>query len=57
MRPLIKKDISGGQHKEPFELYSESTIIKFPFGLIGPQSSDSPNACNISWKLVVILLF
>ena len=44
------------RRKRPFELYSESTISKSPFGLIGPQSSDSPNACNISWKLVVILL-
>ena len=35
------------KHNEPFELYSESTI-KSPFGLIGPQSSDSPNACNIT---------
>lgn len=43
---VTNKDIKSKQHKESSELYSESTIIKPPVGLICPQSSVSSSACE-----------
>lgn len=43
---VTNKDIKSEQHKESSELYSESTIIKPPVGLICPQSSVSSSACE-----------
>lgn len=43
---VTNKDTKSKQHKESSELYSESTIIKPPVGLICPQSSVSSSACE-----------
>uniref|UniRef100_F6HE82 CDT1 Geminin-binding domain-containing protein n=1 Tax=Vitis vinifera TaxID=29760 RepID=F6HE82_VITVI len=43
---VTNKEIKSEQHKESSELYSESTIIKPPVGLICPQSSVSSSACE-----------
>ena len=53
---VVNKDISGRQHEKPSELYTETTIIRFSFGLIRPQSSVSPNARKDSHPNVLYLL-
>lgn len=49
---VINKDINGEQHEESSELYSESTIIKFPVGV--PNSLLVPVLAKNPFLLVAL---